>query len=660
MAPDACSHLRSGEPAVGACCSSDAGERLVGDLTWFRVGLALAFAGQGMVFGLGYNNALLAGEAPAFGSTVYWILHGALFASALAVIGLLGGPLLRSAWVSVCRREVTVEGLFLLTASGALGASLLSSLRGEGSVYYEVVGLVLAIYTVGRKVGARTRGEALAAASHWRESFAWAHLETAAGNRHRVPLGQVVAGARVVVLPGEAIPVDGTIAEGVGEVQETILSGELVPVAKGPGDRVVAGSYAVDARLIIAADDPASGRSLDRILAMLDEAAARPSRLQNEADRLMRWFLPIVVGVSAVTFLGWATLSAEGWQGALFNAMAVLLVACPCALGLATPIAVWTGLLTLSRRGLVSREGEVLDGLADARVWFFDKTGTLSSPVLVLEELEMLPAAAVDEEWLRAAVATLEEGSSHPLAQALVRLSPRRLPLADLRVVPAQGLEGTVEGRRLQVGQPVWVGLGPGPVGRVVGVAVDGHPAARLHLREDIPAASEQALRDLADLGLELRLLTGDPSPARATIGGVRVEAGLSPEGKVGAVEAAVRETPGGGVVFVGDGLNDAAALAAAPVGLALHGGAHLSRASAAGVLMGESLAVLPWAVRFARRLKQRLRGNLVFALCYNLLGMSLAAAGALHPVVAALLMVGSSLVVSWRAAHLAREAEEM
>lgn len=611
-----------------------------------------------MVFGLGYNNVLLSGDAPAYGSSVYWILHGALLASALAVIGLLGTPLARSTFASLRAHQITVEGLFLLTASGALIASLLSTWTGEGSVYYEVVGLVLVIYTVGRKVGARTRGEALAAANLWRESFAWAQIETPSGNRRRVPVAAVQQSDRVVVLPGEPIAVDGIIVEGVGEVQETIVTGEIVPVVRGPGDRVHAGSHSFDGRLKIAPEVGVS-RTLDRILFTVEQAASRPSRFQTQADRLMKGFLPLVAGASAATFAGWWWGVGVSWTVALFNAMAVLLVACPCALGLATPIAIWTGLLALSQRGLVSRDGQLLEALAHTRSWLFDKTGTLSAPLLRIARFD-LQDDAIDPAWLKSAIASIEAEITHPVAQSLTALSGQRLAVDGVRVFPGLGIEGTVSGRRLRIGQAAWIGGGAPliPEGRVVDVAEGEAWIGRIVLEEAIGDDAEEALQNLIQTGAWVRILSGDPDLQRREIGGIPVEGGLSPEHKV----QIVREVAAGDpfAIFVGDGLNDAAALAAAPIGLALHGGAGLTQASAAGVIMGEQLKVLPWAVLFCRRLQSRLRGNLIFALVYNMIGIGLAAAGMLHPVVAALLMVGSSIVVSWRASRIAHGPENV
>jgi Cu+-exporting ATPase len=653
--PDRYETAMACDPIAQSCCSSDTGERLVGDLTWFRVGIALAFSGQGMVFGLGYNNALRAGEGPAVGSVGYGVLHGVLIASALVVVMLLGVPLFRSAWAAIRQRQLSVEALFLLTATGAFIGSVISTVQGEGSVYYEVVGLVLVIYTVGRKVGATTRRRALATANEWRERFSWAQVATDSGNRRRVHVASLQAGDRVRVLPGELIPVDGKILHGQSEVQETILSGEVAPVLRRWGHQVHAGSYALDGRLDIL-PDLGSPRLIDEILQTVEAAVARPSRFQTQADRLIGWFLPMVVAVSVLTFAGWFWGAGLDWPGALFNAMAVLLVACPCALGLATPIAVWNGLLVLSQSGLVSRDGRILEALANSRTWFFDKTGTLSEAVLKVDRIELLDKA-LDVQQLRAMVASVEAGVPHPIARTLAEMTDERLGVADLKVHAGCGLSGTVLNRQIRIGRPEWIQpAGPESTrDRVVDVSIDGERVARIHLMEFFPEAHVRALSALSAQGAQIRILSGDPDPGRTSIAGITVEGGLSPAAKAKIVREAAASD--GLTFFVGDGLNDAAALASAPFSIGLQGGAELSQASASGVLLKDSISVLPWAVAFCRRLQKRLRENLIFALCYNTIGMSLAAAGALHPVVAAILMLGSSVVVSWRTSRISRWA---
>ncbi len=657
-----CGQTPSSASPVGAasCCGGGEGGRSKGqDLTWFRVAIALVLAGQGMVFGLGYNNALRAGHAPEFGTPVYWILHGALFASAMAVILMLGGPLLRESWSTLKAGKISADQLFLVTMSGAFFGSVISTLAGEGAVYYEVVGVVLAIYTVGRKVGQRTRDRALAEAGALREDFNTAFRIDAAGDRQKVPVASLSAGDEwVSVFPGEPVPVDGVIVEGAGEIRETAVTGELMPAFHTVGSRLFAGSYAMGGPFRLRVEAGQGERTLDRILGAVESAARRPSKAQIEADRLMRYFLPIVIFVSISTFLVWLAIPSAPWWRALFNAMAVLLVACPCALGLATPIAVWSGLLGLSRRGLVGRSGALLDAFAKVDLWIFDKTGTLSEEDLAVQSADWLPLPnGPDAAWLRTAVASLEDSVDHPVARALSRWEKARLPVKGLQVVPGTCVSGKVEDIALAVGRIDWLeneyGLSfpSSDEGKArVGVVLNGLVAGRITLSERLRSSSVRALQSLVGQGAEVRILTGDLKPAWREISSVQVESGITPERKRQLVLEA--KDAGKTVIFVGDGINDAAAMSEASAGIAMGGASALTRATADAALLGDDLSALPWASEVARDVIHRLKGNLRFAVVYNAIGMSLAAAGMLHPVVAALLMLVSSAWVSWRAAR--------
>lgn len=642
----------------GHCCGGSEGRSPADDLTWFRVAIALVLAGQGMVFGLGYNNALSDGHAPPYGSGVYWALHGALMASALAVVAMLGPALIRASWQTARAGKIAVDQLFLLTMTGAFLGSLVSTIAGEGAVYYEVVGVVLAIYTVGRKVGARTRDRAVAEAQALRDDFDTAFRIDESGDRQRVQTSSLRKGdGWVSVFPGEPIPVDGVIVEGAGEVRETAVTGELVPALRCAGEQLHAGSYAIGGPFRLQVTAGVGERTLDRILATVESAANRPSRVQVEADRLMRLFLPVVVGTSVLTFLVWLALPAVPWWRALFNAMAVLLVACPCALGLATPIAIWSGLLALSRRGLVSRSGALLDALAEADLWMFDKTGTLSEEDLKVASVTWFMAEDETEQaWLRKAVAGLERGVDHPVARALAAWRGGGVSVRNREVVPGASVRGEIDGRMVAVGRRDWLEQAygvtfPAPTGgkMQVAVVVDGVAAGLIELEEQLRASSVVALQQLTE-GAAVRILTGDQHPAWSALSGITLERGLQPEDKCRQVKQARAE--GRNVIFVGDGINDAAAMAEATAGIAMGGASALTRATADAALLGGDLAALPWARGVSREVIARLRGNLRFAVIYNLIGMSLAAAGTLHPVVAALLMLGSSAWVSWRAAQ--------
>ncbi|HQU09769.1 MAG TPA: HAD-IC family P-type ATPase, partial [Opitutales bacterium] len=359
---------------------------------WIRLGIALVIAGQAMMFGLGMNMS-----APEAFSTTYWVLHGLLIASTLAVMGLLGVGLVRETWAACCRREVSVEGLFLLTALGAFFASLISTLRGVGAIYYEVVAITLIIYVIGKTLGLQTRSKALAEVKRLREDFSHVKVRLADGALIQKAVCDLLVGECVWVMPGEAIAVDGEVIDGQSLVRETALTGEPDAVRRSLGDRVLAGTYTVDGSLLIA---PKLGdRVLDGILRTVEHARLEPSRWQIQANKLMQWFFPFVVLVTIATFLYWWAVGP--WDVAIFNSMAVLVVACPCALGLATPLAVWGGLAHLATRGLVASSGRFLDTLADVKRIVFDKTGTLTLGTLRLKKLYTAHLWSVKEQELQ-------------------------------------------------------------------------------------------------------------------------------------------------------------------------------------------------------------------------------------------------------------------
>ncbi|NDV60883.1 cation-translocating P-type ATPase [Puniceicoccales bacterium CK1056] len=624
----------------------------------FRIGISLALSGQAMVFGLGYNNALASGEAPSPESTLYWVLHGSLILSSIVVIGLLGGPLLKESVKALRDLRFSVEALFVLSTVGALGGSLISTITGEGSVYYEVVSLVLCVYAIGKQVGAVQKGQLGAAVSSFRNAFDVATIQMPDGQRERLPVSRLNNSHVVLVSPGDPIPIDAVISEGSGYIRETSLTGEPAPVSKKAGDEVLAGTWSVDGNLKLV---PKLGqpRTIDQILELLEAAPAAPSKLQKTADRLMQVFVPVVSLTSLATFLGWFFVSCEPWWDALFNSMAVLLVACPCALGLAMPAGIWAGLFYMSQRGVVGRHGHLLDTLAECQTVIFDKTGTLShfdlkADTSQLGHGDMERFRVIDE------VASLGAASHHPVSQALAELSEMRLAVSAVQVYPGAGIGGNVGGDSLVIGE---LGLLeekgirlpdelPSGHGKPVHVARSGVYAGALFLNEVLREEAGATLQALRELGCRCMILSGDPGSEHAAIGDVPVEGGLSPEAKAERVLMATEE--GGEVLFVGDGVNDVLAMQASHSALAIDLGAALATEFADGLLVEGQISALPGAIRHARKLKAALQGNLLFALCYNLIGMGLAAGGVLHPVVAALLMVGSSAVVSFRALSVA------
>ncbi len=602
---------------------------------WLRVAVALVLAGQGMAFSLAAN------ETPPDTPVAFWLLHGALAASAVVVFALLGGPLLRECGAALRAGRITVDLLFLMSLAGAFGVSVFSSLRRSGPIFYELVALLLAIYTIGKLLGARSRARALQAVETLREEHAVCTRLGPDDRTERVPVETVMVGESVRMAAGETISVDGVIQTGRSLVWTTPLTGEPDPAPLGPGDAVFAGMRSVDGTLVVRVTAAAGERRLDAMLRGIQAARLAPSQVQSAADRLAARFVPAVLFVVIGTFVFWS--SRGPLAAAVENSLAVLVVACPCALGLATPLGIWSGLVRLARLGVVARSGDFIEALATADLALFDKTGTLCEPGLRLRRFAVRPGSPLGERNLRAAVAVAEGGIDHPVAEALrsglisAETERERYAFVEARVVPGAGIiarvrdqtddgvhevlagttrlladSGAVRGRDDLPATP------PSPGLRRVHVAFDGTLAAEVELDEQPREQAAAVFAGLRALGLSVEILTGDPMFADDRWPDVPRATGLAPEDKAARVRAA--QAAGQRVLFIGDGLNDAPALAAADVAIAIRQGAELARSNALAVVGGERLGTLPSAVSrgsgravcdpfqpaFRRRLQQR------------------------------------------------------
>jgi Cu+-exporting ATPase len=449
-------------------------------------------------------------------------------------------------------------------------------------------------------------------------------------------------GDRVRVRPGEPVPVDGRVLEGRAFLDRAALTGESQPAAAEPGARVLAGAVALDGALLVEAEAVGGGRVRDEVERLLEEALGRRGGAVRLADRLAAVLMPVALFLALGTFA--ATLPGRGLEAASMAALAVVLVSCPCALGIATPLAFWTALGAAWRRGVLVRGADVLEGLARVRRVALDKTGTLTRPQVELVGLSDLDGLEEDAALARAAA--LEAHSEHPIAAGVrrawaARPAPPALPAVhDLQVLPGVGVAGTLAGARWELRRD------DDDEGETTRVALreDGRRRAVLHLAAALEPEAPRAVARLRLGGLEPRVLTGDgPGPARALERqlGIPVEASLLPADKVARLEAL-----GPRVAYVGDGLNDAAALAAADVGIALAHGSPRSLAVADVTLLGAGLEAVPALLRLARRALSTARLNLAWATGYNLVGWWLAATGRLTPVAAAAAMVASSAAV--------------
>ncbi len=350
-----------------------------------RLGLGLLIAGQSMIFGLAINLE------DTTSATVKWGVQSVILAGTLLVMALLGPALARNAVTEIRRGRLSIEALFLLTLAGALAASLQSLISGQGPIYFEVVSVLLVVYSLGKAIGAHSRSAALAAATRWAGAPDTCRIIDGAGRARQLEVGLALPGDLVEVRPGETIAVDGVIRSGVGFVSTAPVNGEPFAAVRRPGDSVLAGMASYDATFRIEATASGTSRQIDRLHEAVEQARSRPASLQAHADRLGRMFFPLIVIVAILTFAIWALIA--GWQTGLFNAMSVLLVACPCAMGLATPIVVWSALNRLAERGLVANSGDFVERLAAVDRVFFDKTGTLTDDQLRIGRYRHVPVA---------------------------------------------------------------------------------------------------------------------------------------------------------------------------------------------------------------------------------------------------------------------------
>ncbi len=623
---------------------------------WVRLGAAAFLAMNVMSVSLAVNLSETTGRER---TMLLWVLA----AGTLAVAALAGYPLAANAWRELRARRVTVEALFLLGIGGALGQSLFAVATGRGAVYFEVASILMVVYALGRRLVSRSQQAALDALTRGRAEAEY-DVVLPDGAARRLRTGEIEAGHLVRVRPGEIIPVDGTVVAGRACLQEARLTGEGFVRSAGPGDAVLAGVCPIDAAIQVRAAAPASASGYAALLDDVGRLLQSPSRTERAADRLARWFAPLVLAAALLTGGGW-TLE-RGWSTGAMHGLAVLLIACPCALGFATPLAFWGAVRRLAILGVAVKGGDAVERLATASTVVLDKTGTLTSDVWRISKTRFLPVEGLDEPLLRRLAAAAERASNHPIAAAFADFD-EGLPGPEVHVDSLEVLPGTGFRARLSAAGASWelsVGLAgrlledrPDIVGeqdaaaRRIAVLVDGRPAAVVDVEERLLDSAGEALEALHAAGLETVLATGDAaSRARAIPAGGHY-ASMKPEDKT----ALVRRLQSGGrlVLFAGDGWNDSAAMAAAHVSIAAPGSVDLAMGVADGILTTADLRALPRAIHTARQALAVARSNLYFAAGYNALGIAIAAAGLVHPVTSVLLMTCSSLFVSWRAARL-------
>ena len=630
----------------------------------------MAFAAFAMMNLLWVSIALYAGaDKGEFRGLFHWVG----FALATPTLFYSGWPFLKGAWAGLRNRRLGMDLPIAIGATSTWGYSVYVTVTGSmvGEVYYDTVVNFLFVILVGRHLESLSKRHAVAATQRLLDLQPKVAIRLTEVGEEVVPVRALEPGDRVRVRPGDKMPVDGVVLSGSGAVDESMLTGEAEPVIKQPGDRVSAGTLNLEGGLEVGVEGTLKDTRLGRIIHLVEDAQASKAPIQCTADRIVPWFVAVTLTLAAATFLFWL---GDGFEKALMAATAVLIITCPCAFGLATPMAIAVAAGLGARHGILVKNGAVLETLSRIDHFVFDKTGTLTEGRMRVREIHVLPGFDEDRFLLWAAAA--ERASEHSIARSLVaEARARDLPVDGVAVEgfenrPGLGVRARVEGHALVLGsrawleangvrgldalQPVvadWEAQGIG----CVHVAVDGEAAGLLAVVDRLRPDALPLISALRGQGMRLTLLSGDRRPVAEAVarelGGMEVIAEVLPEDKdrvIGRLQA-----EGEGVAMVGDGVNDAPALIRADVGIAVGSGTDVSVESADIVLMHDELDKVRLASALSRRTLRTIRQNIGISITYNLIMVPLAMAALVTPLVAAISMPLSSLAVIGNAARI-------
>jgi Cu+-exporting ATPase len=584
------------------------------------------------------------------------------FALATPVVGWAGWPFIQRGWRSIVSRHLNMFTLISIGVGAAYVFSAVAMLMpgifphsmqhdGKVAIYFEAAAVIVVLVLLGQVLELRARsrtGSAIKALLNLAPPTA---QQVAPGGDHVVPLDQVKVGDWLRVVPGDKVPVDGVVVEGHSSVEESMITGEPLPVEKKVDDKVTGGTVNGTGSFVMRAERIGTDTLLGQIVNMVADAQRSRAPIQGLADKVAGIFVPVVLAASVITFIVWMLLGPEPRLAhAIVNAVAVLIIACPCALGLATQMSIMVGVGRGAQAGVLVKNAEALERLEKITTLVVDKTGTLTEGKPRL--MDILPIGGFEAKEFLRLVASLEQNSEHPLAAAIVQGAKEQgivlEAVKDFRSVTAGGVAGTIAGRAVMIGKPDFLrnekitGLESLEASAAklqeegktaMFVAIDGKPAGILTVADPIKSTTAEAIRDLHKLGLKLIMLTGDNRRTAAAVakqlGLDAVEADIEPAGKVAQVKKLRAE--GKHVAMAGDGINDAPALSEAEVGIAMGTGTDVAMQSAGVTLLKGDLRGIAKAIRLSRATMRNIRQNLLFAFIYNALGIPVAA-GVLYP----------------------------
>ncbi len=625
-----------------------------------RLGTAFFLASQLMI----YSAALYAGYFQGMEPGLRRLMEVIALGLTLPVFFYAGAPFLRSAARGLRTLRFNMDALITLGSGAALAYSVYQMVRG-GEVYFDTAAMIVTLVLAGRYVEARAKGRASEAVARLGQLLPREARLVAEGGAKLVPLSSVMPGDLVEVVPGERVPLDGCVVAGSSEVDEAFITGESRPVAKAPGASVVGGTVNLGGAFTFQVTRTGKDTVLAGIIRAVEDAQAQKPRIQALADRVTGVFVPSVLVLAVATVVLHLARGAQAHH-ALMTGVAVVVIACPCSLGLATPIAVLLATGAATAKGLLVKGADVFESAARATDVVLDKTGTLTRGRPVLRDVVLFPPGVTREEAI-ALAAAVERRSEHSLGRAILEAArtlagPERAA-RSFRAVPGRGVAAEVDGALVVVGNRAFLGdegvavtdaavRAAAPFERegdtVVHLAVGGQLAALLVVSDVLRDEARAAVAELRALGLRLAIVSGDgPATTAAVAARVGIERAVAEATPVAKErEVARMQAAGARVLMAGDGINDAPALTRATVGVAMGRGTDVTMESADAVLVRDDLRLLAGLVRLARRTDRIIRQNVFWAFFYNVVAIPLAVAGLLHPIVAAAAMAASSLFV--------------
>ena len=629
-----------------------------------------------MIVGGGiYIRDLMGWSTPASEPLVHFF-QVMMLVTSIPVLVLLGLPILRAGFAGLFRGQPNIHTLIMIGTFSAFALSVRNLLVGHGGLYFDTATMLIFLVSIGRWLEMQAYKTSNKAVMKLLEQIPNTATVVTGGSDKTVDIAELNPRMRVRVRPGERFPVDGLIATGEGDVDESLLTGEPRPVTHHEGEAIKAGTISLDGSFEVIATAVGEATIAGQIGRLLHEALWARSPLERLVDKLSAWMTPMAIALAAIAFLIWNYVG--GYEKGLIVALSVLLIACPCALGLATPLTLWLSLERAAQSGVILRSTAALERLAKVKNVFFDKTGTLTQLPMKVQGVFLAESPLPVEEGVRAKeflqfIASIENESEHPLARAIVEyananqielIKPEsfkalpalgvigKLPIPNYQSQIIIGSEQLMNTEGLEISTHIkqqaiaWQEAGQ----MIVYAGWDGQVKGLVGLGETMRAEAMDVVSRLQSSGLRLAVLTGDETKAGErwqNALGIPVQASLRPDEKMRrlAEDAAM----------IGDGINDAPALAAATVGIAMDQGSDVSRSAADVVLVNDHLTAIPWLFDLARESMRRVRQNLGWALLYNMIGVGLAMAGLMQPIFSAFAMVVSSIFVTSNAMKMNR-----